>query len=55
MSKYILLYYGPFILELRDIGCTSDAEFNVEGIRLLHQMTKTHVLGLLIQIQDKPI
>ena len=55
ISKYILLYNGPFILELRDIGCTRDAEFNVEGIRLLHQMTKTHVLGLLIQIQDKPI
>ena len=55
MSKYILLYYGPFILELRDVGCTCDAEFNIEGIRLLHQMTNTHTLGLLIQIQDKPI
>ena len=32
ISKYILLYYDPFILELRDIGCTSDVEFNAEDI-----------------------
>ena len=32
MSTYILLSYGPFILELWDGRYTSDGEFNAEDI-----------------------
>ena len=32
ISKYILLSYGSFILELGDGRCTSDGEFNAENI-----------------------
>ena len=32
MSKYISLSYGPFILELGNVGHTRDGEFNALGI-----------------------
>ena len=32
MSKYISLSYGPFILELGNVGYTRDGEFNAVGI-----------------------
>ena len=35
MSKYILLSYGPFILELGDSGYTKDGEFNAVGIGVI--------------------
>ena len=35
MSKYILLSYGPFILELGNGGYIRDNEFNVTGVGVI--------------------